>query len=202
MPYLHRKRQAGNRSLQKLRHCGSGVLRQIIGIGTGIGQQLLFIEGLGIVQHLLGGVAKQPVSIPLEGSQIIQLRRAGSTLLFLHTLDSGVLACTGSFQFFRCLFLCHPVTYGRKTAVQFHRVKLLLFEAVNRSFPFHHQGQGGGHDAPHIERSPVESGEQPGSGNPYQPIRLCTAESRCIEKVIFAAGAQGGKSRFDCVLLH
>ena len=54
---------------------------QIPAVSTGIGQQLLFIEGLGIFQSLLGRIAEDPVCFPLQGGQVIELR--GIFLLLL-----------------------------------------------------------------------------------------------------------------------
>ena len=77
---------------------GNGVfhiLRQIIGVGTGIGQKLLFVKGLCVVQNLLGGVAKEPVPDTLERSQVVELGRLGGFLLFLHLLDNSRLRAAG-----------------------------------------------------------------------------------------------------------
>ena len=52
-----------------LRH----VFGQISAVRPGIGQQLLFIERLGVVQGLLGRVAEYPVCLPLQGGQVVQL---------------------------------------------------------------------------------------------------------------------------------
>ena len=41
-------------------------IRQISAVGTGIGDQLLLIKALGIVQGLLGGEAVIAVGIPLQ----------------------------------------------------------------------------------------------------------------------------------------
>ena len=71
------------------------VLRQIIGVGTGIGQKLLFVECLGVVQYLLGGVAIEPVPVTLEGSQVVELGRLGGFLLFFHLLDNSRLRAAG-----------------------------------------------------------------------------------------------------------
>ena len=57
------------------------VNRQIPAVRAGIGQQLLFIERLGVVQSLLGRVAEHPVRLPLQGGQVVQL--GGLLRLFL-----------------------------------------------------------------------------------------------------------------------
>ena len=48
-PHLYRKGQALNSHFHQPRHGGRRIFGQIIGICTGIGQQLLFVQRLGIV---------------------------------------------------------------------------------------------------------------------------------------------------------
>ena len=72
-----------------------------------VGQKLLFIEGLRIVQYLLGRVAQQPVPIPLQGGEVIQTGRLRGFLLSLHAADNGSLALTGGAELFRRLSLFH-----------------------------------------------------------------------------------------------
>lgn len=48
-PHLHRKGQALNSHFHQSRHRGRRIFGQVIGICTGIGQQLLFVQRLGIV---------------------------------------------------------------------------------------------------------------------------------------------------------
>ena len=53
---------------------------QIPAVRAGIGQQLLFVEALGVVKGLLRRVSEQAVRFTLQGGKIIELRRL---LLFL-----------------------------------------------------------------------------------------------------------------------
>lgn len=73
---------------------------QIPAVRAGIGQQLLFVEALGVVNGLLRCVSEQAVCLPLQGGEIIELRRL-FFLLFLRdrgTGDGRTLAHS------RCLF--------------------------------------------------------------------------------------------------
>ena len=74
-----------------LRH----VARQIPAVRAGIGQQLLFIERLGVVQGLLGRVAKHPVCLPLQGGQVVQFGRLLRLFLPHQGYTHGSLPVTG-----------------------------------------------------------------------------------------------------------
>ena len=66
---------------------GSGclhILGQILAVGTGIGRQLFLREGLQVVKGLLGGVAVDTVTFPLQGRQIIEAGRLYVLCLFFH----------------------------------------------------------------------------------------------------------------------
>ena len=76
---------------QTLGHVGC----QVAGIGARIGRQLFFIQRLGIVQRLLGGVTEQAVGVSLERGQVVQFGlRLGLFFLF-HRQDGGVPGITG-----------------------------------------------------------------------------------------------------------
>ena len=74
-----------------LRHVAS----QIPAVRAGIGQQLLFIKRLGVVQGLLGRVAEQPVCLSLQGGQVIQLGRLLRLFLPHQRYTHGPLPVTG-----------------------------------------------------------------------------------------------------------
>ena len=77
-------------------HIGS----QISAVRAGIGQQLLFVEALGVVKGLLRRVSEQAVCLTLQGGEVIELRRLFLLLLFRDrgTGDGRTLAHS------RCLF--------------------------------------------------------------------------------------------------
>ena len=60
------------------------ILGQILAVGTGIGRQLFLIEGLQVVKGLLGGVAVDTVTFPLQGRQIIEAGRLYGLYLLFH----------------------------------------------------------------------------------------------------------------------
>ena len=83
----------------RFRHVGG----QIPAVRAGIGQQLLFVEALGVVKGLLRRVSEQAVCLTLQGGKVIELRRLFFFLLFRDrgTGDGRTLAHG------RCLFrLC------------------------------------------------------------------------------------------------
>ena len=71
------------------------VNRQIPAVRAGIGQQLLFIERLGVVQGLLGRVAEYPVCLPLQGGQVVQFGRLLRLFLPHQGYTHGLLPVTG-----------------------------------------------------------------------------------------------------------
>ena len=56
---------------------------------------ILSYKGVMYKKHLLGGVAKEPVPVTLERSQVVELGRLGGFLLFLHLLDNSRLRAAG-----------------------------------------------------------------------------------------------------------
>ena len=74
-----------------LRH----VAGQIPAVRAGIGQQLLFIERLGVVQGLLGRVTEHPVRLPLQGGQVVQFGRVLRLFLPHQGYTHGPLPVTG-----------------------------------------------------------------------------------------------------------
>ena len=63
--------QTGHKVFRRWQH----IIGQILAVGAGIGQQLLFVKLLGIVKGLLGGKSKQAVCLPLQGGEVIEAGR-------------------------------------------------------------------------------------------------------------------------------
>ena len=61
---------------------------------AGIGQQLLFIEALGVVEGLLRRVSEQAVCLTLQGGKVIELWRLFRLFLLLHTFDEYIFTVT------------------------------------------------------------------------------------------------------------
>ena len=105
---LHQRKEVaaaikGRQLCRQVDHAGSRFCHvggQIPAVRAGIGQQLLFVEALGVVKGLLRRVSEQAVCLPLQGGKVIELRRLFFFLLFRDrgTGDGRTLAHG------RCLF--------------------------------------------------------------------------------------------------
>ena len=127
------------------------IIRQIPAVRPGIGSQPFFIEGLEIIKGLLGGVAEQPVGLPLEGGQVIQLGGPFRPLCLFHTCHCDRCAQAGPPQLLRLRFGLDPPACRRQSLqLQLHRVEFLLLKAGNGRFPLHQEGQRGGLHPAHI----------------------------------------------------
>ena len=143
--YLRRVHAAegGGHSGQRRNH-GLHIVRQIPAVCPGVGAELLFIEGLQVVQRLLGGVAQRPVGLPLEGGQVIE---GGGLLRFLpprHRLNYGGGALAPGSGLLGLLLAGRPLSgEGDAAAVQLHRVEGLRLESGDLRLPLDNEGQGG-----------------------------------------------------------
>ena len=182
-----------------LRH----VARQIPAVRAGIGQQLLFIERLGVVQGLFGRVAEYPVCLPLQGGQVVQLGRLLRLFLPHQGYTHGLLPVTGvpdglgilhSWDFFR----------NRLGSLQRqpHMMVFLLAEQDDLTVPVGQHRQSGRLHPPHIQGAVVEDREQAARIDADEPVRLLAAKCRLIQRVIVLAGAQVGKALPDRRVLH
>jgi len=182
-----------------LRH----VNRQIPAVRAGIGQQLLFIERLCVVQGLFGRVAEHPVCLPLQGGQVVQFGR----LLRLFLPHHGYTGCfftiasvpdglgiLNSRNFFRNRL----GSLQRQT----HMMVFLLAEQNDLAVPVGQHRQGGRLHPPHIQGAVVEDREQAACVDANEPVRLLAAERRLIQRIIVPAGAQIGKALPDRRILH
>ena len=120
------------------------VVRQIPAVCPGVGAELLFIEGLQVVQRLLGGVAQRSVGLPLEGGQVIE---GGGLLRFLpplHRLDHGGGALAPGGGLLGLLLAGRPLPgEGEAAAIQLHCVEGLRLESGDLRLPLDNEGQGG-----------------------------------------------------------
>ena len=182
-----------------LRH----VAGQIPAVRPGIGQQLLFIERLGVIQGLLGRVAEHPVCLPLQGGQVVQFGRFLHLFLPYQRYTHGPLPVTDipnglgilhSWDFFR----------NRLGSLQRqpHMMVFLLAEQNNLAVTVGQHRQGGRLHPPHIQSAVVKDGEQAACVDPNKPVRLLAAKCRLIQWIIVPTGAQGGKALPDRRVLH
>ena len=183
----------------RFRHVGG----QIPAVRAGIGQQLLFVEALGVVKGLLCRVSEQAVCLPLQGGEIIELRRL-FFLLFLRdrgTGDGRTLAHG------RCLFrLCRIGEFLRHCfgSVQHQAQQMIFFLVKQRDLrvTLRQHCQCGGLNTAHIQGAVIENGEKARGVDPHHPIRFLAAEGRLIQGFIIGAGAQIRKALPDSAVLH
>ena len=136
-----------------LRH----INRQIPAVRPGIGQQLLLVQRLCVVQGLLGRVTEHPVCLPLQGGQVVELGRR----LFLLLMGDGGAGCrcagTGRPQGLRLLrgsnLLGHRLGPIQR---QPHMMVFLLAEQGDPAVPVHQHGKGGRLHPPHIQGAMVQ----------------------------------------------
>ena len=182
-----------------LRH----VAGQIPAVRPGIGQQLLFIERLGVVQGLLGRVAEHPVCLPLQGGQVVQLGRLLRLFLPHQGYTHGLLPVTGVPD---GLGILHSRDFFRNRLGslqrQPHMMVFLLAEQDDLAVPVSQHCQGGRLHPPHIQSAVVEDREQAARVDADEPVRLLAAKRRLIQRVIVLAGAQVGKALPDRRVLH
>ena len=182
-----------------LRHIGG----QIPAVGTGIGQQLLFIKGLCIVQSLLGRIAKDPVSFPLQGGQVIELRGILLLLLLGHSGTNYRAFGTGHKRRLRLGKIPEPLgQHFHAVQIQLHMMEFLLFEHGDLAVTLHQHGQSRCLDTAHIQSAVVQNGEQPGGIDAYQPVRFLAAHGAVVQGIVVAAGAQIPETFPDCAVLH
>ena len=152
---------------------------------------------------MLGRVAEQPVCLPLQGGQVVQLGRLLRLFLPHHRYTHGPLPVTDipdglgvlhSWDFFR----------NRLGSLkrQPHMMVFLLAEQNDLAVTVGQHRQGGRLHPPHIQSAVVKDGEQAACVDPNKPVRLLAAKCRLIQRVIVRAGAQGGKALPDRRILH
>ena len=196
----------GHHSCRQMQDHGGGlrhVAGQIPAVRTGIGQQLLFIKRLGVVQGLLGRVAEHPVCLPLQGGQVVQLGWLLRLFLPYQGYTHGLLPVTGVPD---GLGILHSRDFFRNRLGslqrQPHMMIFLLAEQDDLAVPVGQHRQGGRLHPPHIQGAVVEDGEQAACVDADEPVRLLAAKRRLIQRVIVRAGAQIGKAFPDRRILH
>ena len=178
------------------------VAGQILTVRAGISQELLFIEGLHVLQRLLGGVAKHSVGVTLQGGQVVELGRLFGFLdlgdAFHHRRFQIALLVDGL-----CFFLAFDsLGLHQKTAAQLHRVEGFRLERPDGSFAGDDHGECGRNHTPHIESRPVHQGIQTACIDAHQPISLRPAQSCLIQRVKVRTIHQVQKSGADCTFFQ
>ena len=203
-----------DRDAAHFRHCRSHIVyecrqtvrhirSQIPAVGAGIGAELLFIKTLEIVQRLLGGEAKNPVGVALQGGEVIKGGRLFGFVLALQLCDHSGLIGAGLAQGLGICFAFHAFAASIKPRKpQRDRIERLRLESINFRFPLYDQRQRGRHHTPDIQRAVIEDGEKPCGVDAHQPVGLAAAECRCIEIIVCAAVLEHFKAPADRRIFH
>ena len=181
------------------RHVGG----QIPAVRAGIGQQLLFVEALGVVKGLLRCVSEQAVRLPLQGGKIIELRRLFLLLLLRDrgTGDGRTLA-HGRCLLRRCRI--GELLRHRLGSIQRQAQQMIFFFVEQRDLcvTLCQHCQSGRLNTTHIQGAVIENGEKACGIDPHQPIRFLAAEGGLIQGFIIGTGAQIRKAFPDSAVLH
>ena len=203
-----------DRDAAHLRHCRSCIVYecsqtvchirgQIPAVGARIGAELLFIEALEVVQRLLGGEAKNPVCVTLQGGEVIKRRRLFGFVPALQLCDHSGLIGAGLAQGLGIRFAFHAFASSIKPRKpQRDRIERLRLESVDFRFPLYNQRQRGRHHTANIQRAVIENGEKPRGVDAHQPVGLAAAERRRIEIVVCAAVFERFKALADRRIFH
>ena len=85
------KRQNPRKTLEQCWQAAFHLLGQEVTVRSGVGQQLLFIQSLCIIQSLLGGISQESIRLPLQQGQIKEFWRFFFFLFVYHRLhDCGL----------------------------------------------------------------------------------------------------------------
>ena len=145
------------RQLWKLRF---HIVRQKTAVGARIGDQLLFIQSLGVFQRLLGRKPEDSVGVPLKGGQVIEKRRVFGPLPVFYPLYDGGRTAAGVSQ--RLCSVLVPDAL-RMSGQPFPKIKLydverFRFKMIDPLLPFRQHGQRRGHDPSDVQCGAVQKG--------------------------------------------
>ena len=182
---------------------GQHIIGQILAVRSRIGQQLLFVECLGVIKGLFGGKTKEPVCLPLQGGQVIELGRLLRLFLPRYGSTSGLRSGTGRLDGVCFASIRKAAAYCVRVAyTDMDDVIFLFLEIRDLGVALHQQIQGRGLDTAHGQGLVVQHGEKPGGVDAHQPIRLGPAQGRLIQRVIVRSRFQVGKAVFNGAVLH
>ena len=107
------------------------VLGQIPTVRSGIRQQLLFVQGLGIVQGLLRRIPIDAVGIPLQGGQVVEFGRLHHAPGCLDAAYGGTLSLAGALYRLRLLAVGKALALRGEAALQLHGIERLRMKGGN-----------------------------------------------------------------------
>ena len=198
-----KERQLAGDNADHLTGSALHILSDELTVRSGIGKQLFLIEGLHQIERLLGGKAIVAVDFPLQGGQIIELRRVDRLRLLLERRNDGLLFIASRRNRLRLVFSfdlfhvrCQAVFADMDIEV------FLLVEGCDFAFTLHQHCQRRRLDAPDHQLLMIECREQPCAVDADNPICLGTGKRGFIEPVIVAAVPQMGKALSDCAVFQ
>ena len=125
------------------------ILGDELTVRSGIGKQLLLIEGLHKIERLLGGKAVVTVGFPLQSGQIIELRRVDRLRLLLEIGNDGLLFIASRRNRLRLVFGFDLFQVRRQVVFADMDIEVfLLVEGGNFAFTLHQHCQRRRLDAP------------------------------------------------------
>ena len=149
------------------------VIRDELTVGAGIGKQLLFIEGLHLIEGLLCREAVIPVGFPLQGGQIVELRGIDRLRLALDRRNDGLFLIT-SRRNRLCLIFGFDLLHisGEIAAVHMDIEVFLFLECADLPVALCQHCQRGGLDTANHQLLVIERGKQPGVIDAHNPVCL------------------------------
>ena len=177
------------------------IVCQVSAVGSGISDQFLFIEILGVIQGLLCRIAQHTVGISLQTGQIIERRRLFTFLLAFGLCDHSGRAISADCFGIRLLF--EAFTYCRKsTQINLNRVKGFRFETGNGSFTHDCHCKGGSHDSTNIQGLPIKGRKKSSSINANNPVSSLSTQGCFIQSIIFSSRPEIFKALPDSGIFH
>ena len=181
------KRKFCGNSVDQLRQHTGHIAGQIPAVRARVSKQLFLIQGLHIIQRLLGGEAKQTVGVTLQAGQIIESGRIFLLLLFLNVLDHCGVQIAKFLNSLSFCFIFQALCSCDKPAAYLHGIKRFWLKSCNSRFSAHDQGKRRRHDTTNIERYIVQQREDARSIDSHQPVSLLTAQRCLIQRFILAS---------------
>ena len=125
------------------------ILSDELTVRSGIGKQLFLIEGLHQIERLLGGKTIVAVGLPLQGGQIIKLRRGDRLRLLLERRNDGLHFIASRRNRLRFVFGFDLFHVRRQAVLADMDIEVfLLVEGGNFAFTLHQHCQRRRLDAP------------------------------------------------------
>ena len=177
------------------------IVCQVSAVCTGISDQLLFIEVLGVIQSLLCRIAQHTVGVSLQTGQIIERRRLFTFLLTFCLCDRSDRAisadCFGIRLLFEAFACCRKPIQSN-----LNRIEGFRFESGNCCFTHDCHRKGGRHDSTNIQGLPVKGRKKSSSVNANNPVGSLSTKCCFIQSIIFSSRPEIFKALPDSGIFH